>query len=234
MSSQSVQIAFCAGFIEGEGWFTPPKIKKNGTMASGARVAACQVTAEPLLKLQATFGGNVTTKKAEKHKHPHWQDQYIWQVYGDKAVGIMMTIYGFMSERRKERIRICVDLWREHHLGKPSRHEVVEAIKMYTKEGKSAREIAVSFGVHNCTVYEWLRGDRKNDTPVSTNFPPRRSIDESVVISAIKRVLLGESRINVAKSINEDYYTVAAWLNGKSRKDCLMKAKDDLGISSDE
>lgn len=224
-----IDIAFCAGFIEGEGWMTPPAIKRNGTMASGARIAACQVVREPLCKLQDIFGGTIIVKKAQKHKHPHWQDQYVWSVYGNKAIGIMMTIYPFMSDRRKERIRICIDLWRQHRFTKPMEPEVTEAVQMY-KEGKSTREIAQVFGVHPTTVLEWLHGRSKNGVPLALRDAPKRLISEDVVVSAIKRVLCGETRINVAKSIGEDYFTVAAWLNGKSRPHSLLRAKQELAL----
>ncbi len=234
MTVTPIQIAFCAGFIEGEGSFTPPIIRENGSLASSARVFATQVSKDPLLRLQDILGGTIISKKAQKDKHPHWQDAFVWSLYGNNAIGFMMTVYDFMSERRKERIRICIELWKRHNLAKPSAYQVESAIKMYTEDKKSAREIAKIFGVHNTTVYEWLRGDTKNNHPVSTHHAPNKIIDETVVLDAVRRVLCGESRINVAKSINEDYYTVAAWFNGSSRPECLKKVQKELDMSDEQ
>jgi hypothetical protein len=92
-------IAWAAGFIEGEGYFAP-----NG---ASSQAGVNQVQREPLDRLQAMFGGSVRVYHNDRHNE-RWQPQWRWAVAGSRARGVMMTLYPMMSPRRKEQIRAAL------------------------------------------------------------------------------------------------------------------------------
>jgi hypothetical protein len=87
-------IAWAAGFIEGEGTF------KRGT---SMQVCAAQVNPEPLLRLLSLFGGTLTVHTEGDSRGR--QRTQVWRVSGARGRGFAMTIYSLMSEKRKEQIR---------------------------------------------------------------------------------------------------------------------------------
>ena len=97
------QLGWIAGFLEGEGYFG---IGDGGR--SGATVRVTQVQREPLERLQDLLGGSV---KPRLPKPPH-SPAHVWTLCGKHAVGLMMTIYGMMSPRRKDKIKKVLDCWR--------------------------------------------------------------------------------------------------------------------------
>lgn len=102
-----MDLAWAAGFIEGEGCYG-----RSGGFgdASTERVQVAQKDPECLYRLQAMFGGRIgfqnscysnliTKPDAPSDKIP------FWIVSGGRARGAMLTMYSFMSERRKAAIR---------------------------------------------------------------------------------------------------------------------------------
>ncbi len=97
-------IAWAAGFLEGEGCFASGKNVHKDRVPS---VTAAQVDIEPLEKLQRILGGYIRPGSPVKNQSPYWN----WGVYGRQAVGVMYTIYPLLSHRRQERIRVSVGWW---------------------------------------------------------------------------------------------------------------------------
>lgn len=93
-------IAWAAGFLEGEGHFRRNFSSKDHY--GSEYVAAAQVNIEPLEKLQELFGGSISPKKRGK-----WGlgDINEWRVCGERARVGMRTIGPHMSLRRSEQIR---------------------------------------------------------------------------------------------------------------------------------
>ena len=90
-------LAWAAGFIEGEGTFA----WNGGTQ----HVAVCQVNKEPVSKLQELFGGSLRQHAARtKTNQPYWR----WFVSGSRARGVMLTLFTFMSDKRKEQVRYAL------------------------------------------------------------------------------------------------------------------------------
>lgn len=85
-------LAWVAGFLEGEGSFC----QRN------ARVSAVQKDPECLYRLQRWFSGTVVRKGGTGFSVDAIHE---WSCYGPTAMGLMLTIYSFMSQRRKEQIR---------------------------------------------------------------------------------------------------------------------------------
>lgn len=102
----ALEIAWAAGFLEGEGSFGVARYKKRPWTGS-AIVAAVQKQREPLARLHALFGGN---DPKQYFKAGPTKDKSVWQwrVYGATAIGVMLTVYTFMSSRRKGQIRDAV------------------------------------------------------------------------------------------------------------------------------
>lgn len=100
------EIAWCAGFLEGEGCFSLHS--KNG----GIMVSALQVQKEPLDKLYRVLGGKMSFRE-RKNKNPKNSDVWAWWVTGPRAASIMMTLYPFLSLIRKEQIKKALNVWKK-------------------------------------------------------------------------------------------------------------------------
>ena len=96
----TVDLAWAAGFLEGEGSF-----RDNHKCPT---IGAVQVQYEPLEKLQRIFNrGSIKPGKPSNNK---WQPFYRWLMC--QAAGEMMTLYNFMSQKRRRQIRIALDRWK--------------------------------------------------------------------------------------------------------------------------
>ena len=99
-------MAWAAGFVEGEGNFTPLRVKGH----SYERVMVAQVNREPLERMLALFGGNIL----KIHRNAPLKDgtkPFIWQwrASGARARGIMFTLFSFMSAKRKGQIKFALN-----------------------------------------------------------------------------------------------------------------------------
>lgn len=88
-------ILWAAGFLEGDGCFI---LRKGRYIA----VQAAQVNPEPIADLVVWFNGTIS----------HANGIYLWRLSRHNAAALMMTLYSFMSERRKEQIRKCLKVWK--------------------------------------------------------------------------------------------------------------------------
>ena len=95
-------IAFAAGFCEGEASFLRSKLSKS------QKVTLAQVNFEPLRWLQRRFGGNILCAN-RKRKRGNEQRCYRWEINGCRARGFMMTVFAFMSAKRKAQIFAALD-----------------------------------------------------------------------------------------------------------------------------
>ena len=93
-------LAWVAGFLEGEGSF--------GSYGC-PRISAAQVQRQPLDVLKRLFGGGIS-----KHsdRGPSRQASCQWHLNGARAVALMMTLYSWMSPRRREQIFAALSRWK--------------------------------------------------------------------------------------------------------------------------
>lgn len=84
MSVSLKNIGWAAGFYEGERSFVKPGV-----------VSICQKDPEPLYKIWNLFGG------APPEKYGNY---YYWRIYGVEARQFLLTIFSFLSRRRKKQI----------------------------------------------------------------------------------------------------------------------------------
>lgn len=95
VSPTTADLAWAAGFLEGEGAFGT-----NGNKWASQCVRATQKNLEPLYRLQRLFGGAVK---------PFRKDMYgEWRTYGVRARGIMFTLFPFLSARRRTQIKLAL------------------------------------------------------------------------------------------------------------------------------
>lgn len=92
-------IAWMAGFMEGEGHFRGIQPGQGGD-----RAVAVQVNKDPIDRIIALFGGRAHLRKLELPSHDVW----CWQASGARARGLMMTLYPFMSPLRQSQIRVAL------------------------------------------------------------------------------------------------------------------------------
>lgn len=95
-------ILWAAGFLEGDGCFS---LYKDKYLA----VQVTQVNPEPIADLVRWFGGAVYYTK---DKRPNCNGFYNWRLTRHDAAALMMTLYSFMSEKRKNQIKKCLKVWR--------------------------------------------------------------------------------------------------------------------------
>jgi hypothetical protein len=100
------EVAWLAGFLEGEGSFymkrqrsdyLMPMVKVGGTDLDTIQYAA-QLLGNPAVQF-------------ERRRQAHWKDQ--WKVYkhGQPAVEVMKQILPWMGSRRSEKIREIIAIW---------------------------------------------------------------------------------------------------------------------------
>ena len=87
----TLDIAWAAGLYEGEGYAGPNK----------GHPYVCLSQNNPWVcnKLKELFGGTVRTREVDKKRNPHIST--VWFCSGSRASGFIMTIYKFLSPRRK-------------------------------------------------------------------------------------------------------------------------------------
>lgn len=102
----TVDLAWLAGFLEGEGSF--------GFTQSSACVSAKQVQRWPLEVCLRIVGGRINSSPKPT---PTSQPFFTWAVGGRIAAGLMMTLYPLLSPRRKQQIDAVLVRWRSRPAG---------------------------------------------------------------------------------------------------------------------
>lgn len=93
---RSIDVAWAAGFMEGEGNFTGAK------HAASLQVSAGQVQREPLERLHRLFGGSISHVPASTSHNRNKQASWTWLICGPRAVEVSLTLYVLMSLKRRE------------------------------------------------------------------------------------------------------------------------------------
>lgn len=118
-----IDIAWAAGFLEGEGCFyinLNPKPKSKRIQYARWNITAAQKENEPLLRLQKLFGGviHLVTRKAHIYQGRMIKETsaYRWALEGSKAVQVAMTLFPLMTTRRQGKIIDILKLWKSRPL----------------------------------------------------------------------------------------------------------------------
>lgn len=94
-----LDIAWAAGIIEGEGTLT---LESCGT---SPRVSVCQKEPFIIERLQALFGGSMTLRPGRISNPLSQSDIHVWTLCGAPALGLMFTIYKWLSPRRRDSVK---------------------------------------------------------------------------------------------------------------------------------
>jgi len=118
------ELYWAAGFLEGEGSFTP-NAKRNS-----CQISAPQVEREPLLRLQALMGGNLTLRFEHEKRKGRRSCRWIWrwEMSGKDAAAWMMTLWSLMSAKRRAQIEKAISAWKSVPL-----HATVKVMKRCRK-----------------------------------------------------------------------------------------------------
>lgn len=100
--SITTEIAWAAGFIEGEGCVQVTNFKS-------IVLSAVQISREPLDRLVRLFGGTICRPKRQYKNNSLIHK---WDLCGPRAAAAIMTIYVLMSEKRKKKMREALAVWR--------------------------------------------------------------------------------------------------------------------------
>lgn len=164
-----VNIAWAAGFIEGEGSFAFRR-KKN-SLTGTAAISAVQKQRAPLDRLVLYFGGNIYVRR----NRTAFGDSPIsvWEITGPKAIALMMTLYAHMSPWRRVQIQKAITHWRSlpgrgvHHREKthcPKGHPYDQFMERLRKNGERTvhRKCRACY-VEYMRVYmrSYTRGERR-------------------------------------------------------------------------
>jgi LAGLIDADG endonuclease len=97
------ELYWAAGFIEGEGCFTGV-LDKRGRNFFRATLVVSQKELEPLWRLSRIFGaaGMYRSKSGVTN----------WTINGKRAIGVMMTLWPLMSQRRRWQIEKVIAAWK--------------------------------------------------------------------------------------------------------------------------
>lgn len=96
-------LAYAAGYLEGEGCFTPKRRKSS----VGLLIQARSTDIEPLRWLHEQYGGSIRGPYAQPN--PRAKEQYHWALQGDPAGDLMRKLKPFMSRRRQAAIQFALD-----------------------------------------------------------------------------------------------------------------------------
>jgi hypothetical protein len=103
---KATDIAWLAGLLEGEGTFFT--IKKQF-----APRLALSMTDEDVVRRAAALVGSPSVHARLKREKEHHKTQFVMTLTGHRAVGVMMTVFGFMGARRQKKIKEVLARWRQ-------------------------------------------------------------------------------------------------------------------------
>lgn len=103
-------IAWAAGIYEGEGSCSihqaGSKLKADGRKYHALHARVSQKEGWLVERFQTLFGGTTN------HRIQAGQPIYTWTASGPRAVGFLLTIFSFMSPRRKGQIKEAIMQWK--------------------------------------------------------------------------------------------------------------------------
>jgi hypothetical protein len=97
-----MDIAYVAGFIDGEGFIG---IQRNNLVL---KIAQCRDGV--LHKLKQTFGGNVHSKGLDYEKHPQWSKASEWALYNQKTCDLLKECLPYLVVKREE-AEYAIQFW---------------------------------------------------------------------------------------------------------------------------
>lgn len=163
---RSVDIAWAAGFLEGEGSFL-------AQTPSNPRVSCPQKEREPLERLELLFGGNIRFRQAAYAHNGSISQRpiFVWTILGQPAISLMMTIYPLMSSKRQGSMALVIRGWREwKHRAGPNKQWCRKGLHEWPASAFKPRQSESKLYCQPCwdanrparreTLNKWLRKQR--------------------------------------------------------------------------
>lgn len=104
------EIAWAAGVLEGEGYFS--SIVQSNSPRREPRVGLHMCDLDVVEQVAKIFGYSRPFRKDPAPRSHKTVYRVEW--VGSRAIGIMMTVYQFMGQRRRQRIREVIRAWRAY------------------------------------------------------------------------------------------------------------------------
>jgi len=102
-----LQLAYLAGIIDGEGCISLHRqVSKNGFVSYNPFVKVEMVAQEPIILLQAMFGGKVRLRRTRVGCQPVWY----WKVRGDGAYQCLVALCNYLLVK-KAQADIVLRVW---------------------------------------------------------------------------------------------------------------------------
>lgn len=104
--SKSHQLAWAAGFMDGDGFITIQnrKTKHKDKVYCGhyLRVGACQASLKPLEKLQSLFGGSIRSKNSGPNPHNYnRKPQWMWTLSTNEAKNALEQLLPYLVHKQE-------------------------------------------------------------------------------------------------------------------------------------
>lgn len=104
--SKSHQLAWAAGFIDGDGFITiqdrTTKIKNKTYNGYYIRLGCCQASETPLKELQKLFGGVIRIKNCGPNKENYNRKiQYIWALSTQQATEVIKQLFPYLVHKKE-------------------------------------------------------------------------------------------------------------------------------------
>ena len=108
MENHEAQLAWCAGFLDGEGTFGTYR-ESRGKHKYRFRISCAQVHLEPLEKLQKSLGGRLYGPYGpySGNRQAHYQ----WIIHGDEAAVAVEKLRPFLCSIKIEQARLALEKW---------------------------------------------------------------------------------------------------------------------------
>lgn len=104
--SRSHQLAWAAGFIDGDGFITiqsrTTKYKEKEYKGYYVRLGCCQASETPLKELQSIFGGTIRIKNSGPNRENYnRKTQYIWTLSTNQACDVVEQLLPYLVHKKE-------------------------------------------------------------------------------------------------------------------------------------
>ena len=241
MKIEMKDLYWCAAFIDGEGSIT--------LSGKTPRVDVSQSDKELLKRLQNFLGGWISNKP--RFNKLSKNGCYVWGMSGSRAVGVMMTLYSIMSQKRKRQIEKVLKVWRDTPNGRGEKHcksvlsnSDAKKVMIRIINGEYMSDICREFNINHTVIGGWLRGEDRpylieelnskglfyipNRKTYRGEDNPNSKISDELALEAVRRVvILGETQTKVGKDLGIVQARISQWLSGKVRPYLLARIKEE-------
>ena len=117
MQASIIDLAWAAGFIDGEGCLCcmedPKRMSATGAPYRKVELAVGNTDIRPIIRLETLFGGRSYRKGRQKE---HWGEQFHWVASGNLAVEIAEILLPFFVVKAEAAHRL-IEWWEERPYG---------------------------------------------------------------------------------------------------------------------